>query len=218
LTVIIPILKTIKTKTYNKTQTMKKILITALSAVAMVAGVSNSFAQGQVTFNNNGSTLIILNNGTTTAKMYGTAGTYDIGLYMGASGTSNLSQMTLVDVVASPNALSTAFNAGQFAGGSPVLTGIAAGTQFSMMAAFWSASSGSDYLTALASGTGYVGLSGLGFITPQVSPATIPVVFGTGAGQLGGFTANLAAPSPEPATIALGGLGAAALLMFRRRK
>jgi len=44
---------------------------------------------------------------------------------------------------------------------------------------------------------------------------------GTPAGtpaNLTGWTGNLLIPTPEPTTIALGGLGAAALLLFRRRK
>jgi hypothetical protein len=198
---------------------MKKILITALSAAAMIAGVSSSFAQGQVTFNNAAATAITLTNvsAATGSKMFGSAGTYDIGLYMGSAGTTLIADMTLVDLALSPNApTSTAFNAGAFAGGNITAAGFAAGTQYADIVAGWSASSGSTYAQALASGAGYIGVSGLGFITPEVSPATLPVVFGSGAGQIGGFA--LLAPSPEPATLALGGLGAAALLLFRRRK
>jgi hypothetical protein len=52
-------------------------------------------------------------------------------------------------------------------------------------------------------------------ITASTGVATPPAVFGAGAGQISGFTITSV---PEPSTIALGGLGAAALLLFRRRK
>jgi hypothetical protein len=50
---------------------------------------------------------------------------------------------------------------------------------------------------------------------PDSTPAgsAVPIVTGSG-----GYAGLVLAPVPEPTTIALGGLGAAALLMFRRRK
>jgi len=91
---------------------MKKILITALLA-ALTAG--SSFAQGQVGFGNTASNAIFLNSGSTTTKMFGSAGTYDFGLYMGSAGTTSLSGMQLVALALSPNATtSTIFNAGLF--------------------------------------------------------------------------------------------------------
>jgi hypothetical protein len=84
----------------------------------------------------------------------------------------------------------------------------------------WSGSFAS-YAAAIAGGT-YVGQTpsftsaeGNGTITPAQTPVGLT---GThpGAGQ---WTGNLVlVPVPEPSTIALGGLGAAALLLFRRRK
>jgi hypothetical protein len=50
-------------------------------------------------------------------------------------------------------------------------------------------------------------------ITP-VTFGTSPQIFGTGNGLIN----SIILTSPEPSTIALGGLGAAALLLFRRRK
>jgi hypothetical protein len=50
---------------------------------------------------------------------------------------------------------------------------------------------------------------------PGGSPATTPGTLATGAS---GFQGLVLQPIPEPTTMALGGLGAAALLMFRRRK
>jgi len=50
---------------------------------------------------------------------------------------------------------------------------------------------------------------------PNASPPGTPAALTTGAS---GYAGLVLEPVPEPATIALGGLGAAALLMFRRRK
>jgi hypothetical protein len=203
---------------------MKKILITMLSAGAMVA---SSFAQSQITFQNSAATAVLVNNGSTTTKMFGSVGTYDFGLYMGASGTSNITQMQLVDLVLSPNApLSSSFNAGLFSASPTAVASpgnvantinFAAGTQYSFMIAGWAAAGGSNYNAAVSAGV-LNGLSVLGFITPTSAPSTPPNLFGVGAGQVGGFTLNPGAIVPEPATLAIGGLGAAALLMFRRRK
>jgi hypothetical protein len=52
-------------------------------------------------------------------------------------------------------------------------------------------------------------------ITPATGTGTVPAVWGTTAGLMGSL--NMIAPIPEPSTIVLGGLGAAALLAFRRR-
>jgi len=82
-----------------------------------------------------------------------------------------------------------------------------------------------SFAAAIASG-GDIGFSGsalsggsLGWSqatgNATITPATTPGSLATGAG---GYAGLVLAPVPEPTTIALGGLGAAALLMFRRRK
>jgi len=207
---------------------MKKQLLAVISSVALIAGGTSAFGQAQVVFANNGSTLLSISNQTThvSSLMFGPAGTFDIGLYMGASGATDISQMQLVDLATSPNApTSSFFTAGSFSGGTVATPGnvantinFQAGTQYAFIVAAWSAADGSTYAAALASGdaNGYTGLSALGFVTPLAPPSGAPNTFGTAAGQVGGFT--LVTPVPEPTTLALGGLGAAALLMFRRRK
>jgi len=66
----------------------------------------------------------------------------------------------------------------------------------------------------------YSGWSSVASIQPTTAAAagtgTLPaVIWGTTAGFINTMVLT---PAPEPATIALGGLGAAALLLFRRRK
>lgn len=78
-----------------------------------------------------------------------------------------------------------------------------------------------NYAAAIAGGT-YVGQTpsftsaeGNGTITPSGTPVNLALA----STPPGGWNGNLVlVPVPEPTTIALGGLGAAALLLFRRRK
>jgi hypothetical protein len=86
----------------------------------------------------------------------------------------------------------------------------------------WNGSSALEFIvdaSVTVNGTVY---SAVGEATGVVQPATgnPPAnIFGTGAGQISSFVLDPAPPStPEPSTIALGGLGVAALLAFRRRK
>jgi hypothetical protein len=83
-----------------------------------------------------------------------------------------------------------------------------------------------DWNTAWASGTGLFGWTGSTLSggspewlnatgNPGASPPVTPVAFTYGAA---GFNGLVLAPIPEPSTFALAGLGAAALLIFRRRK
>jgi len=199
---------------------MKKILITMLSGAAMIAGTSSSFAQGAVIFANNSSSYINLVSSGGTNRVTGSAGTYDYGLFLGSAGTTSIDSMQLVDTTGSPNAPTVAGFAGILSGGtvnSPgnVINtlGWTANVQYAFFVAGWAASAGS-YDNAVTT-QAYNGISTLGFITPATGTTPIPNIFGTAAGQIGGF--NLTA-GPEPATIAIGGLGAAALLLFRRRK
>jgi len=79
-------------------------------------------------------------------------------------------------------------------GAADILTAISGGTaKFSGVSAVWSNASGA----------------------PNGSPPTAAQPFVLGAG---GFNGLVLTPVPEPTTLALGGLGAAALLLFRRRK
>jgi len=188
------------------------------------ATAASSFSQGLIGFFNSSASAVTIVSGGTTNKMFGSAGTYDLGLYLGSAGTTSIAQMQLVDLVLSPNSPSGLFNNGLFSANPTTVTSpgnvantiaFASGTQYAFFVAGWAASGGSDYLTA--SGAGAVsGLSALGFVVPASGTAPVPNVFGTAAGQIGGF-ALTGGIVPEPATLAIGGLGAAALLMFRRR-
>jgi hypothetical protein len=206
---------------------MKKLLITTIASVSLLALTATSYGQGQIQFQNASDTSPITFGSAAGAfgvpgqRVSGAGGTFTYGLYLGPAGSTLLSQLTLVDTTASPNATSTTTAAaGRIAGGTVIGTGnanatfqITAGTTFAVEILGWSSSSGNNFASAFATGQGLFGSTGIGSITPTASPAG-PAATMSG-GPLGGFQMN---PVPEPTTIALGGLGAAALLFFRRRK
>lgn len=94
----------------------------------------------------------------------------------------------------------------------------------------WSANIGSTISsleTFLAGGdnglTGFVGESAVsGLVTTgngsPGSTSTPPTLFGTVSPAIPAFTLGEVTPAPEPTTIALGAMGAASLLAFRRKK
>jgi hypothetical protein len=102
------------------------------------------------------------------------------------------------------------------------------------LAGSWGISGGTVTVAGLAAGTvGYFEVAGWTGNAASYAQATgdagFTTVFGGNTGGSGsppappvnltGWSGNLnLTPVPEPTTIALGGLGAAALLLFRRRK
>lgn len=71
---------------------------------------------------------------------------------------------------------------------------------------------------AATAGNGWVGQTP-SFVNSEGNPATPTPPVGLSGQSGSGWNGNLVlVPVPEPSTIALGGLGAAALLLFRRRK
>jgi hypothetical protein len=109
---------------------------------------------------------------------------------------------------------------GTFNGGNPyTITPSTPNAQVAFMYAAWSISTGAlTYDAAKLAPTGYIGESAVGqnyTLGGFGSPPSLPgATFGAGAGQISGFTLT---PVPEPSTLALGLLGAAALLMRRRK-
>jgi len=189
---------------------MKKLA--ALLCLGALA--TGAFAQGTVTFNNNPQTLMSAGpagNGVATAA--GAPGQYYYGLLTSLTGAAGSFQ---ISAYGTNNAA-----AGRFTGGVATLAGIAPGTTFSFEVAGWAASLGAtfdpNWLTTAPNGA--FGLSGIGTSTAGGgSPVAAPpgVIFGA-PGLTSGFTMGQTAV-PEPTSMALAGLGAAALLIFRRRK
>jgi len=193
---------------------MKKLAgILCLSAMA-----TGAFAQGTVTFNNSSTTLVSATVNNQTAAINGAAGSYYFGLLTSASGAPGSFTFSGVYATNFPTA-----NGGRFIGGTVGVPGWTPGTTMSYEIAGWAASLGttfnSSWLTTAPGGLFGVsaiasGVSGGVNPTSGQSFPTLPLFGGTGLNS--GFT--LTSAVPEPTSMALAGLGAAALLIFRRRK
>jgi len=200
---------------------MKKLAaILCLSALT-----TGAFAQGLVNFFNSSTTLSSTSASGTAVATSGAAGSYYYGLLTSDTPTG---AFTFSGAYATNLAV-----AGRFTGGANVaVTGWAAGATKSYEVAIWSASLGHDFnpawLTASANDPvwGNGGVFGLSSIATGISGgAGVPAspsynLFGGATGIQNGFTANVVSGGvvPEPTSMALAGLGAAALLIFRRRK
>jgi hypothetical protein len=196
---------------------MRKLLITAISGLALIGAAVSSFAQGTITWNNSPSSTpaaFVDYFGVDTGQVTGPSGTYEYGLYVGAAGDTSIFQMTLVATYFNSSAAPAK---GLIQGGQVTLpSGYPNGTAIADIVAGWTAADGNNYLTAIAvNGNDYEGISAVGSVTPN-SPAG--QVFGHGAGQITGLTLYNLTDEPEPSTIALCSLGAATMLLFRRKK
>jgi len=205
---------------------MKKLILTAICSAAALSG----FAQGTIQFGNTIQSPIYV--GTSIATAYGatqkatsaalgTGGTIDFALIWGTSATS-------VTTLAGIEKIGT--TAGQVAGNVnfPVV-GTNPGDKDWFQVVAWDNSYGDtlagEAACAAAGGLwGSAGQTSYGVLGPalqfQLGPNPSPgtVIFGSSATTGVFHLFALITPVPEPTTLALGGLGAAALLMFRRRK
>jgi len=185
---------------------MKKILLT-IAAAGLTAG---AFGQGQVVFENaSGSGYVTVQGGGNAA-----AGSYQVAL-LWFNGTS-YQQIATYQTSASTDGPGFFYD-----GVVNVPTYTATGTFYVQG---WQGNF-ANYAAALAappSANEHVGQSA-SFANQEGNPNATPIP-GTpdpisGGTPAGGWNGNMVlVPIPEPTTIALGGLGAAALLLFRRRK
>lgn len=201
---------------------MKKIL-TLLAAAGLAA---SSYGQGTVSWQNSASTLISAG-GVSTANV---AGQYYFAIFLAPSSTVGAAGQTASftdGAFQSAAAYNTnAAAAGRIATRSTVDPGVASGTTVDFIIRGWSANAGSTWAAALAfwnngnpSQTMYMGSTPIlnDFV---VGGGSLPVspLMGTTLPQAPGFNLLQYNPVPEPTSMALAGLGAASLLIFRRRK
>jgi len=202
---------------------MKKLA----AILCLTALTTGAFAQGTVQFFPTASTLSSATVNGVSAATSGAVGSYYYGLLTASSATG---PFTFANVYATNRSV-----AGYF--GSPAavtVAGWAPGATMSYEVAVWSSSLGptrkntwvnANGTAPAAPGTfgvnGNFGLSGIGTGASGGlgTPATPPFsLFGGASGIQNGFNAGPVGNVPEPSSMALAGLGAAALLIFRRRK
>jgi len=212
---------------------MKKLLITT-AATLVTVGV---FAQGTVWFSNNGfqkiSSGVTGSAASTWTVVPATANLLNFGLFYG-TGATQPGSLTFLGSVSGVNSASsaglivntsgTAVNALQVPGTTPGQANVW------VQLAGWTSSFGTDWAAAQAAaaagGNNYFGTSRIVNVAPAANglgPATGPgaIIWQTAAGTdptkiAGGFA--VFTNVPEPSTMALAGLGMAAMLIFRRRK
>ena len=199
---------------------MKKLLALA----ALVGMTAMSYGQGQISWNNTSGTLISVGGTSMPANSpVSSATTYWFGLFYApvgtaapASGLQGIDDPNWQLVSAYAQNSTAASGAGRFLNpGNATIPGFAAGTSVNFIIRGWQSTSGGSDWAAAKSGLAYIGNSALGTALLGGGAIPLPIAFGVGAGQVGGF--NLV-PVPEPSSMALAGLGAASLLLFRRRK
>jgi hypothetical protein len=197
---------------------MKK-LAAMLCLSAMTTG---AFAQGLINFANSPTTLISANIGGNVATLSGPSGTYLFGLLTSAAQGG---PFTFAGVYGTNLVNSTG---GRLSGGNGVaVNGWAPGATMFYELAGWSSAGGATTFnaawvksdgTAAASGLpSLFGVSPIGSGVAGGGAQSLPTLqlFGGASGIQSGFTLT---GVPEPTSMALAGLGAAALLIFRRRK
>lgn len=215
---------------------MKKLLLTS----AMLLACAGAFAQGKVNLIGDLNSLVTLHSalgsadaslvgqavGNTTvlpsgevlqAALYG--GTSQGSLFLYSTFTMTSSAAGSAGLIG-PLHIQLAANAG----GAPAIPGIANATTIGASTPWfqvrvWSTDSThayASYEAALAGATGYVGAGALFQLNPGPSIGYVNTSPGVNSTWVDGPI--MINPVPEPSTLALAGLGAAALLIFRRRK
>jgi hypothetical protein len=210
---------------------MKKLL----TLTAMLGAATLSYGQGLVNFANGvASTTHVSTNsqvgGAVTGRISGPAGSYYFALFVAPTGTVFNAQLTGWSLVPG---VGTNTTLGRFNGNPTTVGTVVPGYDISSTANFlvagWSGNLGRDWAQVLpwyttlqqtgqAPSDGFIGFSGVAAnVVVGGGAIPVPTIFGPNAGQTLGFGV-LMAPVPEPTSFALAGLGAAALLIFRRRK
>jgi len=185
---------------------MKKLIATTLATVASLA----AFGQGTLNFANlNGTAVnapVTLSDGTT--KLAGAQ--YMAALFAGASAGS-MSQVATTPFV----------SAGYFLGGTTVIPGVAPGATAFVAIEVWNTTAGATF--AAAQGSGQANAWGIFSTASLTTPLQVKLADpgssppGTPTALAGLTPLSLNGAVPEPSTLALAGLGAAAMLISYKK-
>ena len=205
---------------------MKKLIITTAATLVTVA----AFAQGTVAFSNGAFNKISSGETGSASSTWSlvptTAGLINYGLFYGLGQSTTLSLVPTLGVNSTANAGVIANSGGTTIGALAVPLSTVGESDVWIQIKGWSASYGTDWAAAQAGaaiGNGYFGTTGAAINVGPLGPTT-------GPGMAFWATASVTNPSlhpggitlfttvPEPGTMALAGLGVAAMLIFRRRK
>ncbi len=194
---------------------MKKTLIT-LMAVGAVSTMA--FAQGTVAFSNLATSKVQVDPGDGGALFDAPANGGFVQLLWAPLGTTELSlfQATLNEASQNITADGSArfLAPGRFSGGTITVPGISPGGGVAFVVRGWLGTA-TTWAEAVSQGapTGYSAIFSVPATgDPTALPPGLPTILNTV------FPAGMVIAVPEPTSMALAGLGAAALLIFRRRK
>jgi hypothetical protein len=178
---------------------MNKIIATALGLAAFTA----AYGQGTVLIQNNlGAVITPIFQQDGVTKATGADYKVEVFTYSGNAASPFGTQLG--------GAVPLAAN-GRFSIGSVAVPGAAAGSTAQLIVRAWDSKTGADYASALINGKSAVFTSSVlgGAGNPPATPSSMVT------GLAGGFQSF--ALTPEPTTIALGAIGAAALFIRRRK-
>jgi len=187
---------------------MKKTLL----ALALVATTVASFAQGKIILGND--SLHLFTDGSAPIAQVGGWSSLSLALMGGTSAGSMTLQTTLVgDLIGN-----TGLPDGRIGNRNWAVTGVGLGATAWLQLVFYSTAAG-DATTALNSPTLYRYAASPVFSVVTGSFANNSIVLHSAPGSSTWADGALVIPQvPEPTSMALAGLGAASLLIFRRRK
>jgi|ERR1051325_4118965 hypothetical protein len=206
---------------------MKKLVL--IAGVALTA--AGVFAQGTIGFGNDGTTLVSTNNGSASGIAVGGTSPRVVLYYSSAAtpppiNTANLADLTGWSLASPTTAVSVGVPVGgRFANATRTADNVSPGGQVWLMVRGWTGGF-ADWGAALAAAGGNPNVL-LGTTTvawqqatgnPTSTPAGTPVNMTLGANGFNGLVLQPVGVVPEPSTFVLAGLGAASLLLFRRRK